>query len=33
VIGLDQTRNGYAAFDSGVPKKFGIDPYGSLQAA
>jgi glutathione-independent formaldehyde dehydrogenase len=33
VIELDQAPNGYAEFDSGVPKKFVIDPHGSLRAA
>ena len=33
VISLDQAPSGYAEFDSGVPKKFVIDPHGSLKAA
>jgi glutathione-independent formaldehyde dehydrogenase len=33
VISLDQAPNGYAEFDSGVPKKFVIDPHGSLKGA
>lgn len=33
VIELDQAPNGYAEFDSGVPRKFVIDPHGSLKAA
>jgi glutathione-independent formaldehyde dehydrogenase len=33
VIELDQAPDGYAEFDSGVPKKFVIDPHGSLKAA
>ena len=33
VIELDQAPGGYAEFDSGVPKKFVIDPHGSLKAA
>jgi glutathione-independent formaldehyde dehydrogenase len=33
VIELDQAPSGYAEFDSGVPKKFVIDPHGSLKAA
>ncbi|QCP49067.1 formaldehyde dehydrogenase, glutathione-independent [Trinickia violacea] len=33
VISLDQAPEGYAEFDSGVPKKFVIDPHGSLKAA
>ncbi|KHK51031.1 hypothetical protein PI86_15200 [Burkholderia sp. A9] len=32
-IDLDNVPSGYAAFDSGVPKKFVIDPHGRLQAA
>jgi glutathione-independent formaldehyde dehydrogenase len=33
VITLDHAPNGYAEFDSGVPKKFVIDPHGILAAA
>ena len=33
VISLDDAPNGYAQFDSGVPKKFVIDPHGLLKAA
>jgi glutathione-independent formaldehyde dehydrogenase len=33
VIELNQAPSGYAEFDSGVPKKFVIDPHGSLKAA
>lgn len=33
VIELDQAPDGYAEFDAGVPKKFVIDPHGSLAAA
>jgi glutathione-independent formaldehyde dehydrogenase len=32
VIALDQAPDGYAQFDSGVPKKFVIDPHGLLAA-
>lgn len=31
VIGLDEAPQGYADFDSGVAKKFVIDPHGSLK--
>jgi glutathione-independent formaldehyde dehydrogenase len=33
VISLDQAPDGYAEFDSGVAKKFVIDPHGLLAAA
>ncbi|SAL62649.1 glutathione-independent formaldehyde dehydrogenase [Caballeronia choica] len=33
VINLDEAPSGYAEFDSGVPKKFVIDPHGSLKKA
>lgn len=33
VITLDHAPNGYAEFDSGVPKKFVIDPHGVLAVA
>jgi glutathione-independent formaldehyde dehydrogenase len=33
VIGLDQAPQGYAEFDSGVAKKFVIDPHGLLAKA
>jgi glutathione-independent formaldehyde dehydrogenase len=33
VITLDSAPQGYAQFDSGVPKKFVIDPHGLLKAA
>lgn len=33
VISLDDAPAGYAAFDAGVPKKFVIDPHGSLRKA
>ncbi|REE07577.1 glutathione-independent formaldehyde dehydrogenase [Paraburkholderia sp. BL27I4N3] len=33
VIDLDRAPDGYAEFDSGVPKKFVIDPHGNLKAA
>jgi glutathione-independent formaldehyde dehydrogenase len=33
VIELDQAPDGYAEFDSGVPRKFVIDPHGSLKSA
>jgi glutathione-independent formaldehyde dehydrogenase len=33
VIKLDEAPAGYAEFDSGVPKKFVMDPHGSLKAA
>jgi glutathione-independent formaldehyde dehydrogenase len=33
VIALDDAPAGYAQFDSGVPKKFVIDPHGLLKAA
>ncbi|PVZ14397.1 formaldehyde dehydrogenase, glutathione-independent [Actinomycetospora cinnamomea] len=32
VIGLDDAPQGYAQFDSGVAKKFVIDPHGSIAA-
>jgi glutathione-independent formaldehyde dehydrogenase len=32
VIGLDEAPQGYAQFDSGVAKKFVIDPHGSIAA-
>ncbi|MGA8520852.1 MAG: zinc-binding dehydrogenase, partial [Pseudonocardiaceae bacterium] len=32
VISLDAAPDGYAAFDSGVPKKFVLDPHGILGA-
>ncbi|WP_438391932.1 formaldehyde dehydrogenase, glutathione-independent [Caballeronia sp. DA-9] len=31
VIGLDEAPKGYAEFDSGIPKKFVIDPHNSLK--
>ncbi|MES2262712.1 MAG: formaldehyde dehydrogenase, glutathione-independent [Pseudomonadota bacterium] len=31
VISLDEAPSGYAAFDSGVPRKFVIDPHGMLK--
>jgi glutathione-independent formaldehyde dehydrogenase len=33
VIKLDDAPAGYAEFDSGVPKKFVIDPHDSFRAA
>lgn len=33
VIGLDQGPQAYAEFDQGAPKKFVIDPHGSLKQA
>jgi glutathione-independent formaldehyde dehydrogenase len=33
VISLDDAPKGYAEFDSGVPKKFVIDPHRMLKAA
>jgi glutathione-independent formaldehyde dehydrogenase len=33
VISLDAAPDGYAEFDSGVPKKFVLDPHGMLGAA
>ncbi|SDR60894.1 formaldehyde dehydrogenase, glutathione-independent [Paraburkholderia tuberum] len=33
VISLDQAPQGYSEFDSGVPKKFVIDPHGQLAKA
>jgi glutathione-independent formaldehyde dehydrogenase len=33
VISLDAAPDGYAEFDSGVPKKFVLDPNGMLGAA
>lgn len=33
VISLDEAPSGYAEFDSGVPKKFVIDPHGQLAKA
>jgi glutathione-independent formaldehyde dehydrogenase len=33
VISLEEAPKGYADFDSGVPKKFVIDPHGLLKAA
>lgn len=30
VISLDAAPDGYAEFDSGVPKKFVLDPHGML---
>jgi glutathione-independent formaldehyde dehydrogenase len=33
IITLDDAPNGYAEFDSGVPKKFVIDPHGLLTKA
>jgi glutathione-independent formaldehyde dehydrogenase len=30
VISLDYAPEGYAQFDSGVPKKFVIDPHNTL---
>jgi glutathione-independent formaldehyde dehydrogenase len=33
VITLDDAPRGYAEFDQGVPKKFVIDPHGSLKKA
>jgi glutathione-independent formaldehyde dehydrogenase len=33
VITLVQAPSGYAEFDSGMPKKFVIDPHGLLTAA
>jgi glutathione-independent formaldehyde dehydrogenase len=32
VISLDEAPQGYAQFDSGVAKKFVIDPHGSIAA-
>ena len=32
VITLDQAPEAYAAFDSGVPNKFVIDPHGLIPA-
>lgn len=32
LISLDDARQGYAAFDSGVAKKFVIDPHGMITA-
>jgi hypothetical protein len=31
-VALDADPQGYAAFDSGVAKKFGLDPHGLLKA-
>jgi glutathione-independent formaldehyde dehydrogenase len=31
LISLDQAPEGYKAFDSGVPKKFVIDPHRSVR--
>jgi glutathione-independent formaldehyde dehydrogenase len=33
IITLDDAPAGYAQFDSGVPKKFVIDPHGLLRNA
>jgi formaldehyde dehydrogenase, glutathione-independent len=33
VISLDEAPKGYAEFDSGVPKKFVLDPHGLLKTA
>ena len=33
VISLDEAPQGYADFDSGVAKKFVIDPHGSVAKA
>jgi glutathione-independent formaldehyde dehydrogenase len=33
VISLDEAPQGYKDFDSGVSKKFVLDPHGDLQGA
>ncbi|MGF6853610.1 threonine dehydrogenase-like Zn-dependent dehydrogenase [Paraburkholderia sp. CI3] len=33
LVSLDDAPEGYRQFDGGAPKKFVIDPHGSLKAA